>query len=35
LWMIDVYNEYGINAYARAKFTNDLGINLTRYFGVN
>ena len=35
LWVIDVYNEYGINAYARAKFTNDLGINVTRYFGAN
>lgn len=33
LWTVDVYNEYGINGYARRNFMNDLGISLTRYFG--
>ncbi len=34
-WIMDVYNEYGINAYARAKFSDDLGINVIRFFGSN
>jgi hypothetical protein len=34
-WTMDIYNEYALNAYARAKFTNDLGISVTRFFGAN
>lgn len=34
-WTINVFDEYGLNAYARSKFTHKVGIDVARYFGSN
>jgi len=33
VWNVSVFDEYALNDYARAGFRNDMGINITRFFG--